>query len=208
MDSPWMAIHVAIVGALCGLLAIFFNRLVVGIGIYFAQEAQRLGRGRKLFMRTDGVGRWIWLDWVPVPDFIILMQRYSSRKTVIWYDLTWCWHCFKREWWICWMKLRQEICLFAAHRLLLRCLCRVAPSVAAVPSLEPPECLPRQQRLHLGIMAAAAGLRLSLCGSGQGLARIPRWEIFENKFWPGWLRKGWLRDDLARCMEGRWGTDG
>ena len=58
MDSPWMAIHVAIVGALCGLLAIFFNRLVVGIGIYFAQEAQRLGRGRKLFLRTEGVGCW------------------------------------------------------------------------------------------------------------------------------------------------------
>ena len=80
MDSPWMAIHVAIVGALCGLLAIFFNRLVVGIGIYFAQEAQSLGRGRKLFMRTEG--GWGALDWVPVPDFIMLIQRHTSRRTV------------------------------------------------------------------------------------------------------------------------------
>ena len=67
-----MAIHVAIVGALCGLLAIFFNRLVVGIGIYFAQEAQRLGRGRKLFMRTEGVSV---LECVPVPDVIMRIER-------------------------------------------------------------------------------------------------------------------------------------
>ena len=51
MDSPWMAFHVAVVGALCGLLAIFFNRIVVALGIYFAEEAQRLGRGPKLFLR-------------------------------------------------------------------------------------------------------------------------------------------------------------
>jgi len=51
MDSPWMAFHVAVVGALCGLLAIFFNRVVVALGIYFAEEAKRLGRSPKLFLR-------------------------------------------------------------------------------------------------------------------------------------------------------------
>ena len=51
MDSPWMAFHVAVVGILCGLLGIFFNRMVVAISIYFAKEAQRMGRGPSLFLR-------------------------------------------------------------------------------------------------------------------------------------------------------------
>lgn len=54
MDSPWMSFHVAVVGVLCGLLAIFFNRVVVALGSYFAQEAQQLGRGPSLFLRRFG----------------------------------------------------------------------------------------------------------------------------------------------------------
>ncbi|CAE6948037.1 clcC [Symbiodinium natans] len=46
-----MPVHVAVVGVLCGLLAILFNRLVVTLSVYFAEEAQRLGRGRALFLR-------------------------------------------------------------------------------------------------------------------------------------------------------------
>jgi len=47
----WMPVHVAVVGVLCGLLAILFNRLVVKLSVYFMLEAQRLGRGRALFLR-------------------------------------------------------------------------------------------------------------------------------------------------------------
>ncbi|CAE7943947.1 CLC-B [Symbiodinium sp. KB8] len=47
----WMPVHVAVVGVLCGLLAILFNRLVVKLSVHFMLEAQRLGRGRALFLR-------------------------------------------------------------------------------------------------------------------------------------------------------------
>lgn len=51
VDSPWMVVHVMVVGVLCSLLAILFNRLVVLLSIHFAEEALRLGRGPKLFAR-------------------------------------------------------------------------------------------------------------------------------------------------------------
>eukprot|EP00931_Biecheleriopsis_adriatica_P024708 TRINITY_DN15326_c0_g3_i1.p1 TRINITY_DN15326_c0_g3~~TRINITY_DN15326_c0_g3_i1.p1 ORF type:complete len:806 (+),score=131.73 TRINITY_DN15326_c0_g3_i1:109-2418(+) len=53
-DVTWsrmLILHVTVVGVLCGLLAIFFNRVVVVLSAAFAAQASRLGRGRKLFLR-------------------------------------------------------------------------------------------------------------------------------------------------------------
>ncbi|CAE8645174.1 unnamed protein product, partial [Polarella glacialis] len=49
--SPILALQVCVTGVLCGLLAILFNRIVVGISSKFAIEATRLGSGWPLWRR-------------------------------------------------------------------------------------------------------------------------------------------------------------
>ncbi|CAJ1410992.1 unnamed protein product [Effrenium voratum] len=54
-----VAFHITVVGVLCGLLAILFNRLVVAVATYWAEEAARIGRTWNLFARRFGFSLFI-----------------------------------------------------------------------------------------------------------------------------------------------------